>query len=147
MRSFRWLLAKELRALVASKSFWLFLLVTGVLVGQAFTTSVNLYAEASGIGGGPAALAQGLNPLEGIVVPTFGAYDIVATLLFPFVVIRLFAGEKQSGELALSLQAPAPFSAVVMAKAAALLVAWIVSGAAGALALVIWHLIGGHLNG
>ncbi|HEY7395340.1 MAG TPA: hypothetical protein VH559_10885, partial [Gemmatimonadaceae bacterium] len=51
------LLGKELRALGASQSFWLLLLVVGLLVGHAFTTSVGLYAEASGIGGGPAALA------------------------------------------------------------------------------------------
>jgi hypothetical protein len=143
--AFRWLLAKEARELVASKSYWLLLLVVGALVGHAFITSVNLYAEASGIGGGPAALSQGLSPLEGIVVPTLGAYDLAATLLFPFVVIRLFAGEQSSGELVLTLQAPARFSASVAAKAIALLGAWIVAGLAGGAALVLWRLIGGHL--
>jgi ABC-2 type transport system permease protein len=140
------LLGKEMRALVASQSFWLLLLVVGLLVGHAFITSVNLYAEASGIGGGPAALAQGLNPLEGIVVPTFGAYDIAATLLLPFVAIRLVASEKQSGELALTLQAPTSFSTAMTAKVIALLLAWIVTGAAGGLALAAWYRIGGHLS-
>jgi hypothetical protein len=142
---FRSLLGKEIRALAASQSFWLLLLVIGLLVGQAFMTSVNLYAEASGIGGGPAALSQGLNPLEGIVVPTFGAYDIAATLLLPFVAIRLIAGEKQSGELDLTLQAPTPFSIAMTAKWFALVLAWLVTGAAGALALGMWYRIGGHL--
>src|SRR5262249_564420 len=141
-----WLLAKELRELSASRSYWLLLVVVGLLVGHAFITSVDLYAEASGIGGGPAALSQGLSPLEGIVVPTLGAYDLAATLLFPFVVIRLVAGERQSGELALSLQAPASFSAVILAKATALMIAWLVAGVAGALALMLWRAIGGHLN-
>ena len=149
MRSREWalrpLLAKELRVLSTSQSYWLLLLVVGLLVGHGFMTSVNLYAEASGIGGGPAALSQGLSPLEGIVVPTFGAYDIAATLLFPFVVIRLVAGEKQTGELALTLQAPPPLSAAIAAKAIALLVAWIVAGIAGAIALGLWASIGGHL--
>ena len=130
--AFRWLLAKEVRELVASRSYWLLLLVVGALVGHAFITSVDLYAEASGIGGGPAALSQGLSPLEGIVVPTLGAYDLAATLLFPFVVIRLFAVEKQTGELALTLQAPARFSTSMLAKAVALSLAWIVAGLAGA---------------
>jgi hypothetical protein len=143
---FRWLLTKEWRELLASKSYWLLLLVVGALVGHAFITSVNLYAEASGIGGGPAALSQGLSPLEGIVVPTLGAYDLAATLLFPFVVINLFATEKQTGELALTLQAPARFSASVLAKAIALTAAWLVAGLAGALALLIWRGMGGHLN-
>ena len=116
----RWLLEKELRELAASRSYWLLLLVIGALVGHAFMTSVNLYAEASGVGGGPSALAQGLNPLEGIIVPTFGAYDLAATLLFPFVVIRLVASDKETGALALMLQSPAKFWVTITAKGLAL---------------------------
>src|SRR5262249_12089924 len=105
----------------------------------------DLYAEASGIGGGPAALSQGLSPLEGIVVPVLGMYDVAATLLFPFVVIRLVANERQTGALPLTLQAPASFNPVIVAKGTALLIAWIVAGAAGAVALCIWRSMGGHL--
>ncbi len=61
--------------MMASRAFWLLLLMIGPLVGHAFITAVDSYAEASGIGGGPAALAQGLSPLDGILVPTFGAYE------------------------------------------------------------------------
>jgi len=144
-RIWRWLLEKEFRELAASRAYWLLLLVLGALVGHAFMTSVNLYAEASGIGGGPAALSQGLSPLEGIIVPTLGAYDLAATLLFPFVVIRLIAVEKQTGELMLTLQSPAPFVATIIAKAIALLAAWTLAGLAGAIALVMWKGLGGHL--
>ncbi|MDB4873634.1 MAG: hypothetical protein JWM41_80 [Gemmatimonadetes bacterium] len=143
--TWRWLLEKEMRELASSRAYWLLLVVVGALVGHAFITSVNLYAEASGIGGGPSALAQGLSPLEGIVVPTLGAYDIAATLLFPFVVIRLIALEKQTGELALTLQGPAPFGATIAAKAIALFFAWIIAGLAGAGAMIRWHELGGHL--
>jgi ABC-2 type transport system permease protein len=141
----RWLLEKELRELTASRAYWLMLLVIGALVGEALITSVNLYAEASGIGGGPAALSQGLSPLEGIVVPILGAYDIAVTLLFPFVVIRLVAMEKQTGELALTLQGPAPLGLTVAAKAVALLFGWLISGVAGAIAMAAWSAMGGHL--
>jgi hypothetical protein len=141
----RWLLEKELRELAASRSYWLLLLVVGALVGHQFMTATGIYAEASGAGGGPAALSQGLNPLEGIVVPTLGAYDIAATLLFPFVVIRLIANEKQTGALALTLQSPLPFAATMTAKLVALLAAWLVAGLAGAIALVAWRGAGGHL--
>ena len=58
------LVAKEWRDLLASRAYWLLLLMIGPLVGQAFITAVNLYAEASGAGGGPAALPQGPTPLE-----------------------------------------------------------------------------------
>ncbi len=139
------MLEHELRELSASRSYWLMLVVIGALVGHALTDSVDIYAEASGIGGGPAALAQGLSPLEGIVVPTLGAYDLAATLLFPFVVIRLIALERQSGSLALTLQAPMSFARVMLAKSIALLAAWVLAGSAGAMALLAWRGMGGHL--
>lgn len=139
------LLGRELRELAASRSYWLLLLVIGLLVGHAFLNATEIYAEASGSGGGPAALSQGLSPLEGFVVPTFGAYDLAATLLFPFVVIRLLASEKQTGALTLSLQLPVPFRTVIGAKGAALLLAWAAAGIPGAMALMIWRGLGGHL--
>ena len=145
-REWRWLLEKEFRELTASRAFWLLLIVTGALVGHAIVSATGLYAEASGIGGGPSALSQGLSPLEGIVVPTLGAYDLAATLLFPFVVIRLVAVEKQSGALALMLQAPTRFGASIAAKGIVLMVAWAVSLLAGGIALVAWMAIGGHLS-
>jgi ABC-type transport system involved in multi-copper enzyme maturation permease subunit len=143
--TWRWLLAKELRELAVSRSYWLLLLVIGALVGHAFITSVDLYAEASGIGGGAAALAQGLSPLEGIVVPTLGVYDLAATLLFPFVVIRLVAADKETGALALMLQAPVPFRSTIVAKGIALVIAWLAAGIAGIAALMLWRTMGGHL--
>src|SRR4029077_14377334 len=112
------------RELAASRAFWLLLIVTGALVGHAIMSASQLYAEASGIGGGPSALSQGLSPLEGIVVPTLGAYDLAATLLFPFVVIRPVAVEKQTGALTLMLQAPARFASIVAAKGTALIIGW-----------------------
>ena len=143
----RWrlLLNKELHELTASRSYWLLLLATAALVGHAFNNSVALYAEASGAGGGSAALAQGLHPLDGFVVPMFGAYDLVATLLFPFVVIRLFSADRVSGAHTLILQLPVSVAESVAAKTVALLLAWFAAGVAGAIALAVWSGIGGHL--
>src|SRR6185503_18012237 len=99
--SFLRLLAKEFCELLASRAFWLLLL----FVGYSFITAVGLFAEMSG-SGGPAALPQGLTPLDGVLVPTWGAYDLAATLLFPFVAIRMVSSEKESGALKLLLQLP-----------------------------------------
>jgi hypothetical protein len=117
----------------------------GPLVGHGFITAVGLYAEASGAGGGPAALAQGLTPLDGILVPTFGAYDLAAMFLFPFVAIRTIAAEKQSGALKLMLQLPGSLATKVTAKALVLLGGWIVTLLPGLLAIVLWKFYGGHL--
>jgi ABC-type transport system involved in multi-copper enzyme maturation permease subunit len=140
------LIGKEWRELLASRSYWLLLMMIGPLVGHAFITAVGLYAEASGSSGGPAALAQGLTPLDGILVPTFGAYDLAATFLFPFVAIRIIAAEKQSGGLKLLLQLPGSLATKVTAKALALLSGWIVTLLPGLLAIVLWKSYGGHLH-
>lgn len=144
-RSFRWLLAKEFRELMASRAFWLLLLMIGPLVGHAFITAVETYAEASGIAGGPAALSQGLSPLDGMLVPTFGAYDLAVTLLFPFVAIRLVASEKASGAWKLLLQSPASPAAMLLAKEITLLAGWLIAWLPGLAALLLWKLYGGSL--
>jgi hypothetical protein len=117
----------------------------GPLVGHGFITAVSLYAEASGSGGGAAALSQGLTPLDGILVPTFGAYDLAATLLFPFVAIRAIASEKQSGALKLLLQLPGSLSTKIATKGLVLLGGWLLALVPGLMALVLWKSYGGHL--
>ena len=142
----RWLAAKECRELAASRAGLLFAIALGPLVAHAFTTAVETYAEASGAGGGSAALAQGLSPLDGIVVPTFGAYAIAATLLFPFVAIRLLSSEKESGALRMLLQSRARLSEMIAIKLAVLTVAWMLSWVPGLIALGLWRWYGGHLH-
>jgi ABC-2 type transport system permease protein len=140
------LVRKELAELFAGRAFWLLLLLIGLLTGQSFISAVNAYAEASGIGGGPSALAQGLSPLDGIVSPTFGAYDLALMLLFPFVAIRLIAIEKSSDALKLMLQFPASLSRQLSAKVIALFVAWLIALMPLAIALGLWLSYGGHLD-
>jgi ABC-2 type transport system permease protein len=140
------LVRKEIAELAASRAFWLLLLIVGLLTGQSFITAMNAYAEASGIGGGPAALAQGLSPLDGILTPTLGAYDLAITLLLPFVVIRLIASEKSSDALKLMLQWPASIERQIAAKVLALIGAWIVSLLPFFIALAMWRGYGGHLH-
>lgn len=143
----RWLAAKDRRELVASRAMLVFAFCLGPLVGHAFATAVSVYGEASGGGGGPAALAQGLSPLDGIVVPTFGAYAIAAMLLFPFVAIRAVAAEKDSGALALLVQSRVGLGMMVVVKFVVLLVAWVIAWIPGIMALAMWRASGGHLYG
>ncbi len=143
-RNFLQLLAKEFRELFASRAFWLLLLFVGLLVGHGFITAVGLYAEMSG-SGGPAALPQGLNSLDGVLVPTWGAYDLGATLLFPFVAIRMVSSEKESGALKLLLQLPGTVVSKLTAKGLVLLFAWLIAWLPGIAAIVLWKSYGGHV--
>ena len=143
-------MALEGRELLASRAYWLLLGMMGPLVGQAFLTAVRSYAEVSGAGGGPSALAQGLSPLDGIVVPTLGAYDLAVTFLFPFVAIRLVSAERESGASKLLpqiLQTPVGMASRLAAKATVLLLGWFLAWIPALLALALWSGYGGHLSG
>jgi len=108
-------------------------------------TAVASYAEASGAGGGPAALAQGLSPLDGIVVPALCAYDLIATFFLPFVAIRLVAAERESGAGALLAQTTAGLPLRLAVKGLVLAVGGLAACLPGALALVLWRSYGGPL--
>ncbi len=138
---------KEVRELLLSRAFGLLLIAVGLLVGHAFITAVQTYAEMSGAGGGAAALTQGLSPLDGILVPTFGAYDLAATLLLPFVVIRTFGAERASGAWSLLVQSRVSARTMIVVKATALFAAWLVALVPGLLAVVLWRSYGGHVHG
>ena len=91
-----WLLRKEWRELMASRSWWVMLALIGPLVGVCFISAVRSYAEASGLGGTSAGLADALSPFDGVFVPTFSAYELAASFLLPFVTIRMVSGDRQS---------------------------------------------------
>lgn len=139
------LLGKELGELRASRAWWLLLAAMGPLTGHAFATAARAYSEASGSAGGPAALSQGLSPLDGFIVPVFGAYALAATLLLPFVAIRMLSAEKEDGGLLLMLQTRVRSHTMLGAKLWVLLGGWAVTLVPGLVALALWRAAGGHL--
>ena len=140
------LLRKEFRELAGARALLFVAAAIGPLVAHAYMTAVEAFTEASGTAGGPAALAQGLSPLDGLVSPTFGAYAIAATLLFPFVAIRTVSAEKESGAHTLALQAAPNAATIVAMKFVALLATWMVLWVPGLVALAFWRQGGGHLD-
>ena len=138
----RALVSKDLRELFGSTSYALLLLVAGPLTGLSFIAAVRNYTDASAT----TALASALSPLDGVLLPTFGAYDLLITFLVPFVAIRLLATEKSSGALRLLLQTPASLATQLGAKLLALIAGWIVALIPSAIALVLWRSYGGHLD-
>ena len=57
-RPWVWLLLKEWQELVTARSWWVFLILMGPLVGVSFISAVRTYAEASGLGGSPPVWAK-----------------------------------------------------------------------------------------
>lgn len=144
------LLAKDWRELRAARAWWLFLVACGVLTGHAYLTAIATYADVSGgMGGsgGPAALASGVSPLDGFVVPLLGAYALAATLLLPFVAIRVLSAEKDGGGLGLLLQGGVRPIAVIGSKFTVTLGGWGVALIPAGVALLLWRAHGGHLDG
>jgi ABC-2 type transport system permease protein len=139
------LLVKELREIVGGRALWIMLLLACPLVGYSFFQAVSLYAEASLGGQQSPVLAASLSPLDGVLVPTFGALYVCVTLLFPFVAIRVVSHEKETGALSLLAQLPYASPTLVAAKLAAVMTAWLLVSIPALSALVVWTILGGHL--
>jgi ABC-2 type transport system permease protein len=140
-----WLLEKEWRELLASRAWWVMLVLIGPLVGVSFVSAVRTYAELSGLNGTAAGVGEAFSPLVGVWAPTFSACELAAAFLLPFVAIRLVAGDRQSGALKLELQHPMPTLLRVSAKALILLGGWIVASLPPVIAILLWRRYGGSL--
>src|SRR5271155_577286 len=140
-----WLLEKECRELVASRAWWVLLLLMGPLVGMSFIGSVRTYAEVSGLNGGSAGVGEALSPLIGVWAPTFSACELAAVFLLPFVAIRLVAGDRQSGALKLELQQTMSPLFRIGVKALVLLAGWMVAMLPALSAIVLWKFYGGSV--
>jgi hypothetical protein len=140
---FAWLLHKEARELLVSRSWWLLLLGMGPLVGVSFISSVHTYAEVSGLNGTSAGVGEALSPLIGVWAPTFSACELAAVFLLPFVAIRLVAGDRQSGALKLELQQGMPPFLRITAKTLVLLAGWLVAMLPPLSAILLWKSYGG----
>jgi ABC-2 type transport system permease protein len=140
------LLANELREIVGGRALWIMLLLVCPLIGYSFFQAISLYGESSAAGLQSPVLASSLSPFDGILVPTFGAFYVAVTLLFPFVAIRAVSHEKESGALRLLVQLPYHASTLIGAKFVAVLGAWLLAGIPVLSTLVIWMMLGGHLS-
>src|SRR5882757_6985466 len=140
------LLIKELWEIFSGRALWTMLLLMCPLVGYSFFQAVSLFGDASAVGLQSPVLANSLSPLDGVMVPTFGASYVAVTLLFPFVAIRVLGQEKESGALRLLIQLPYRVSTLIAAKLVAVLAAWVLSSVPAFSALAIWRLLGGHLS-
>jgi len=121
------------------------LLMLCPLVGFSFFQAVSLYSEASVAALSSPALASGMSPFDGVLVPTFGGFYVAVTLLFPFVAIRVLGHEKESGALRLLSQLPYRTPTLIGAKLIAIFTAWLITAIPAISALAIWELMGGHL--
>ena len=142
---FVWLLEKEWRELLASRAWWVMLVLIGPLVGVSFISAVRTYAELSGYGGTADGVGEAFSPLVGVWAPTFSACELAAAFLLPFVAIRVVAGDRQSGALKLELQQPMRVFWRIAAKAIVLMAGWLIATAPALLAVVLWRGYGGSI--
>jgi ABC-2 type transport system permease protein len=140
------LLVKELWEILGGRALWIMLLLMCPLIGYSFFQATALYGEASVAGLQSPVLASGLSPLDGVLVPTFGAFYVAVTLLFPFVAIRVLGQEKECGAMRLLVQLPYRSPTLITAKLVAVLAAWVFASIPALSALVMWELLGGHLS-
>jgi ABC-2 type transport system permease protein len=131
---------------LSGRALWTMLLILCPLVGYSFFQAVSLHGEASAAARDQPVLANGLSPLDGVLVPTLGAFYVAVTLLFPFVAIRALGREKETGALRLLVQLPYRVSTLIGAKMMAVAAAWFIALIPALSAIAIWALMGGHLS-
>jgi hypothetical protein len=130
---------------MASRAWWVLLLLIGPLVGVSFISAVRTYAELSGLNGTAAGVGDVFSPLVGIWAPTFSACELAAAFLLPFVAIRVVAADRQSGALKLELQRPMPAILRVSAKTLVLMAGWLLASFAPLAGLALWRFYGGAI--
>jgi ABC-type transport system involved in multi-copper enzyme maturation permease subunit len=136
---------QELRTLMAAPALWIMLVVITLLVGYSFIEAVELYGRASRTALSHAELASGLNPMDGVFIPTFGAYYLTETLLLPFIAIRIIGRDRQDGTLKLMFQLQLSSFVLGLLKLAALGCVWLFSLLPALSVLFCWYGFGGHL--
>jgi ABC-2 type transport system permease protein len=137
---------QELRNVFSGRAFWTTMIALTLLTGYSFIQAVDLYSQASKSAVGYPELARGMVPLEGIFVPTLGAFYLAATLLLPFVAIRSIALDKETGALKLLLQMPLTPAWLVTTKVAAIAIAIVALFLAALSFIPIWLHLGGHAH-
>lgn len=140
-----WLLVKEWRELMASRAWWVMVIVIGPLVGVSFISAVTAYGELSGINGTAAGVGEAFSPLIGIWAPTFSACELAAAFLLPFVGIRLVSGDLQSGAWKIEMQHPLSSRSRVLIKAAVLMCGWGLATVAPVIGVALWISYGGDV--
>lgn len=144
-QAFFWLLRKEWRELLVSRSWWLMLLLMGPITGLSFIAAVQTYAEVSGLNGTAAGVGEALAPLVGVWAPTFSGLELAAVFLLPFVAIRIAGADGQSGALKLELQRTMPLPTRTAAKFVVAMAGWLVAMLPAVSTLLLWVGYGGQL--
>ncbi len=137
----------EIRETLRLKAFWIMAVILSVVTGYSLIQAVNLYTEASRSALSSPSLARGLSPLDGIFVPTMGAYYLAFTFLLPLIAINAIGREKESGSAKLLLQIPLNLPEIIGLKFLALSLVGLMIWMPGLSAVVGWKWMGGHLDG
>ncbi|MBI1752638.1 MAG: ABC transporter permease subunit [Acidobacteria bacterium] len=135
----------EIRQLLTGRAWLGLVVILSLLVGSTFAKAVGIFTEGSRAALSSPDLAQGMNPFDGILVPTFGSAYLVATLLLPFVSIRQIGADRESGALKLLLGLGCPPIQVLVRKYTVLLTAWAICLLVPLSAALLWSRSGGHL--
>ena len=137
---------RELAIAFRARVTWLVAAFAALLVGHGFVLAVDLYSAASRSALDNLLMRRELDPLSGIVRPTFGGVQLAAAMLVPVVAARLLSVEKERntfGALALALGSPAK---VLFHKLAAACLVALLPLVAPILLFGLLVVLGGHLD-
>lgn len=126
MKGFISVYRKELYSMFALPVFYAVAFTFLVIAGYFFYSAVVYYNLLSFQAGQNPMMAKQMNLMEMVLRPFFFDLSIVLLLLSPLLSMRLYAEERKSGTMELLLTYPLPDRAIVFAKFAAVVSAFVV---------------------
>jgi ABC-type transport system involved in multi-copper enzyme maturation permease subunit len=139
------LIRRELGIVLGAPATWAVLALAALLIGHGFVLALDLFAAASRSAMGQRLMRRELDPLLGIVRPTFGGVQLAAALLLPILAARPLAMEKERNSFAALALTVGSTDRVIAAK---LIAAWLSAALLLAIPVALltgFVLAGGHL--
>lgn len=137
---------RELAVAFGATVTWVAAAIAALVVGHGFVLALDLYAAASRAALEGTLMRRELDPLAGVVRPTLGGCQLAVAVLVPVIAARVLAVEKERntfGSTALAARSP---GRVVMAKAVAAIAAASLVLAGPFVLLVLFVVLGGHVD-
>ena len=137
---------RELAIALRAPAPWLAVALASLVVGHGFVLAIDLYTAASRSVTAGALMARELDPLLGVLRPTFGSTAFCLTLLGPLVGARVLAVEVERHTLQARLLAVGSPGRILAAKILAAWIALALFVVPVVFTMVLWWGSGGHLG-
>ena len=137
---------RDLATVLGARVTWIAASAAALLIGHGFVLALDLYSAASRSVEAHTLLASEFDPLLGILRPTLGGLTLATSLFGPLIGARALAMEKDRRTFYTDVLRVGSAWRFAARKWTAAIVAVALPWVAAALLIVLWRLVGGHVQ-